>query len=320
MTPSTAPLQAAFIGLGAMGSGMAASLIAAGVRVRGYDINPQAVANLVELGGEAAASPAACAASANTLLLMVVNSEQVEAALFGESGATNTLAPGALVMLCSTVSPAYVVSLAPRLAERNLLLLDSPVSGGTARAAKGALTFMASGSPAAFEAAEPYLSILAENVYPMGSEPGQGATMKLVNQVLAGIHLAAAAEAIAFGSKAGIDPNRIFEVISSSAGTSWMFQNRIPHILNDDYTPHSAVDIWLKDLGLVVETGKEMRLPMPLAAVAHQLFVMASASGYGRLDDAAVVKVFEKLANFRVLDAVMPLQAEDAGRAASSSS
>jgi putative dehydrogenase len=128
--------------------------------------------------------------------------------------------------------------------------------------------------------------------------------MKLVNQVLAGVHLAAAAEAIAFGAKAGIDPNRIFDVISNSAGASWMFQNRVPHILADDYTPHSAVEIWLKDLDLVVETGKEMQLPTPLAAVAHQLFVMAAASGYGRLDDAAVVKVFEKLANFRVLDAV----------------
>jgi putative dehydrogenase len=138
----------------------------------------------------------------------------------------------------------------------------------------------------------------------MGNEVGQGSTMKLVNQVLAGVHLAAAAEAIAFGAKAGIDPNRIFDVISNSAGASWMFQNRVPHILADDYTPHSAVEIWLKDLDLVVETGKEMQLPTPLAAVAHQLFVMAAASGYGRLDDAAVVKVFEKLANFRVLDAV----------------
>jgi putative dehydrogenase len=202
------------------------------------------------------------------------------------------------------VSPAYMRGLADRLAARQLRLLDAPVSGGTARAAKGELSIMASGDASAFETAEPILAALAENVYRMGNEVGQGSTMKLVNQVLAGVHLAAAAEAIAFGAKAGIDPNRIFDVISNSAGASWMFQNRVPHILADDYTPHSAVEIWLKDLDLVVETGKEMQLPTPLAAVAHQLFVMAAASGYGRLDDAAVVKVFEKLANFRVLDAV----------------
>ena len=138
----------------------------------------------------------------------------------------------------------------------------------------------------------------------MGDEPGQGSTMKLVNQVLAGIHIAAAAEAIAFGAKAGIDPNRIYDVICNSAGASWMFENRVPHILADDYTPHSAIAIWPKDLGLILDTGKELGLPLPLAAVAQQVYMMAVASGYTRLDDSAVVKVFEKLAEFRVLDAV----------------
>jgi 3-hydroxyisobutyrate dehydrogenase len=304
-------LSAGFIGLGAMGGGMAASLLSAGIAVRGYDINPAAISRLVEAGGEAATSPADAAVGTDTLLLMVLNSEQVDQSLFGDNGAVAALAPGALIILCSTVSPAYVRSLAARLATHNLLLLDSPVSGGTARAATGQLSIMASGSPAAFEHAAPFLDALAENLHRMGDEPGQGATMKLVNQVLAGVHIAAAAEAIALGSKAGIDPNRIFEVINSSAGASWIFQNRVPHILADDFTPHSAVEIWLKDLDLVVDTGKEMRLPMPLAAVAHQLFIMAAASGYGRLDDSAVIKVFEKLAGFRVLDAVTPAPTRD---------
>ena len=295
--------RAGIIGLGAMGGGMAKSLLHAGFAVCGYDVNPQAVERLVQAGGTAASTPASAAANADVLVLMVLNSEQADQALFGENGAAPSLASGALVMLCSTVSPAYVRSLAQRLASHNLLLLDAPVSGGTARAAQGALSIMASGSPAAFEIADPILAALSENLYRMGDEPGQGATMKLVNQALAGVHIAAAAEAIAFGTKAGIDPNRIYEVINSSAGASWMFQNRVPHILADDFTPHSAVEIWLKDLDLVVDTGKEMRLPMPLAAVAHQLFIMAAASGYGRLDDSAVVKVFEKLADFHVLDA-----------------
>jgi 3-hydroxyisobutyrate dehydrogenase len=296
--------RAGFIGLGAMGSGMATSLLRAGIAVRGYDINPAAIQRLVESGGEAAISPADAAKDADALLLMVLNSEQADLALFGEQGAVAGLASGALVILCSTVSPTYVRSLAQRLAAHHLLLLDAPVSGGTLRAAGGKLSIMASGAPAAFQRAHPFLDALAENLYRMGDEPGQGATMKLVNQVLAGIHIAAAAEAIAFGAKAGIDPNRIFDVIANSAGASWMFQNRVPHILADDYTPHSAVEIWLKDLDLVVDAGKEMQLPMPMAAVAHQLFVMAAASGYGRLDDSAVIKVFEKIANFRVLDAV----------------
>jgi L-threonate 2-dehydrogenase len=311
MTPSQPDSQphAGFIGLGAMGSGMASSLLRAGFAVRGYDVNPLAMQRLLDVGGTAASSPADAAAGADALLLMVLNGHQADESLFGTNGAVAALAPGALVILCSTVAPSYVRMLAQRLAVHNILFVDAPVSGGTARAAEGKLSIMASGSPAAFARATPYLAAMAENLYPMGDEPGQGATMKLVNQVLAGIHIAAAAEAIAFGSKAGIDPNRIFEVISNSAGASWIFQNRVPHILADDFTPHSAIDIWLKDLDLVLDTGKEMRLPTPLAAVAHQLYVMAAASGYGRLDDSAVIKVFEKIADFRVLDAVAPVQA-----------
>ena len=302
---STKQPRVGFIGLGAMGSGMAASLLRAGIPVRGYDVNPAATERLITGGGESATSPADVAKDANVLILMVLNNEQADQALFGVEGAASTLAAGSLVMLCSTVAPAYVRSLAERLEERGLLLLDAPVSGGTARAAEGQLSIMASGSPAAFDQAAPLLDALAQNVYRMGDEPGQGSTMKLVNQVLAGIHIAAAAEAVAFGAKAGIDPNRIYEVITNSAGASWMFQNRVPHILADDFTPQSAVEIWLKDLGLIIDTGKEMHLPTPLTAAAHQLYIMADASGYARLDDAAVVKVFEKLAGFRVLDAVV---------------
>jgi L-threonate 2-dehydrogenase len=233
---------------------------------------------------------------------MVLNAEQVESILFGADEAAQRLPSGALVMLSSTVQPGYVESLDERLAQQQIELLDAPVSGGTARAAEGNLSIMASGSPAAFERAAPLLDAMAERVYTMGDKPGQGSTMKMVNQVLAGIHLAAAAEALALGARAGLDAQRMFEVICNSAGGSWMFENRVPHILADDYTPHSAVEIWLKDLGLVVDTGKELKVPTPLAAVAQQLFIMAAAAGHARLDDAAVIKVYEQLANFRVVD------------------
>ncbi len=161
---------------------------------------------------------------------------------------------------------------------------------------------MASGTQAAFEQAQPLLNAMAENIYRMGDTPGQGSAMKLVNQVLAGIHIAAAAEALAFGAKLGIDASQMYDVICNSAGASWMFENRVPHILADDYTPRSAIEIWVKDLGIILDTGKENRFPLPLSAVAHQMYMMAAASGYGRLDDSSVIKVFEKLADFRVVD------------------
>ena len=292
------------IGLGAMGSGMAGALLRAGFTVRGYDVNPAALERFTQQGGVAASSPAEVADGADALLVMVLSGEQAEQAIFGPTGAITTLRPGAVCLLCSTTGPAFVRNVAQRLSAHGVLFLDAPVSGGVKRAAEGTLSIMSAGTPEAYAAAQPLLDALAANVYHMGDEPGQGATMKLVNQVLAGIHIASAAEAVAFGARAGIDPNRIYEVISHSAGSSWMFQDRVPHILADDFTPYSAVDIWLKDLNLILETGRDLKLPLPLAAVAHQLFLMAAASGYGRLDDSAVVKVFEKLADFRVLDAV----------------
>lgn len=298
---STSRPQVGFIGLGAMGQGMAQSLVRAGFSVRGYDIQPAAVQTFVAAGGQPAQSVTAAANGATVLIVMVLNAEQAETVLFGQEGAAQTLQPGSLVILCSTVAPTFVRSVAARLAQREIDLLDAPVSGGTARAAEGKLTIMASGSQAAFAIAQPLLDAVAEHVYIMGDTPGQGATMKLINQELAGIHIAAAAEALALGARAGIDPHRIYEVVSNSAGSSWMFQNRVPHILADDYTPHSALEIWLKDLGLVLETGKELNFPLPLAAVAHQLYIMAAAAGHSRLDDSAVIKVFEQLAGFQVM-------------------
>jgi 3-hydroxyisobutyrate dehydrogenase len=290
------------IGLGAMGSGMARALLHAGFAVQGYDIAEAARQRLADAGGIPVESAAAAAHGASALVIMVLNSDQAEDALFN-AGAMAALAPGSLVLLCSTVAPSYVRSVAARLAPLQIDFLDAPVSGGTARAAEGKLSIMASGAPAAFAKAEPILDALAEHVYRMGDEPGQGATMKLINQLLAGVHIAAAAEALAFGARAGIDPARIYEVICHSAGGSWMFQNRVPHILAGDYTPHSALEIWLKDLDLVLETGKKLRFPLPLTATASQLYVMAAAAGHSRLDDAAVIKVFEQLTGFRVVDA-----------------
>lgn len=288
--------QIGFVGLGAMGMGMARSLVQAGFPVRGYDIAPAATQELVQAGGSAADSVAAAAQGAEIFVVMVVSAEQAEDVLFGAGNAASTLPPGAAVMLCCTVPPAYARHTAARLQEMGLEMLDAPVSGGPLRAADGTLSVMASGSPAVFEKCGPALEAVAANVYRMGDEPGLGSVMKSINQLLAGVHIASMAEALVYGAKQGVDPQQIYEVICASAGNSWMFENRAPHILENDYSPKSAIDIWNKDLGIVLEAGKENRLALPLAAVAHQMFLAASAQGMGRLDDAAVVKIYAQLA------------------------
>ncbi|MBI5879492.1 MAG: NAD-binding protein [Chloroflexi bacterium] len=290
----------ALIGLGAMGSGMAQSLLRAGFRVLGFDVSAAAREAFVGRGGVGAESAADAVRGASVCIVIVVNAEQAEAALFGAQGAASVLAAGSVVMLCSTVRPAFARETADRLRAQTVEMLDAPVSGGVARAAEGRLSVMASGSAAAFAGAERVLAALAENVFRLGDTCGQGSTVKMINQLLAGVHIAVSAEAMAFGVRAGVDPRMLYDVISKSAGSSWMFENRVPHMLEGDFTPRSAVDIFVKDLGIVLDTAREKRFPLPLAAAAHQLFLMAAAAGHGREDDAAVVKVFEQLAGIAV--------------------
>jgi 3-hydroxyisobutyrate dehydrogenase len=288
------------IGLGAMGMGMAQSLLRAGFAVQAYDVRPEPLEALATAGGSRAASPEEAARGADLLLVMVVNAAQVQEALFGAAGAVPALPEGSVVILSSTVPASFARALGERLAATGHLLLDAPVSGGTVGAESGRLTIMASGAPEAFARADAALVAMAAKVYRLGDAPGLGSTVKTINQLLAGVHIAAAAEAMALGTRAGADPRTLFEVISNSAGNSWMFTNRVPHMLDGDYTPRSAVEIFVKDLGLVLDTGRELRFPLPIAAAAHQLFLMAAAAGLGREDDAAVVKVFEQLAGISV--------------------
>jgi L-threonate 2-dehydrogenase len=295
--------QIGFVGLGAMGAGMAANLLKAGFSVTGCDRREAAVEALVEAGGKAAASPAAAAEQARLLFVMVVNDAQVEDVLFGRDGALETLAPGSTVVLCSTVPAAFVRDLAPRLLERGIHLLDAPVSGGAIGAEGGTLTIMASGSAEAFAAADAALAACASKVHRLGDQPGIGSTVKAVNQLLAGVNLVTAAEGMAFGVALGADPKVLFEVIRNAAGGSWMFDNRVPHMLADDFTPKSAVDIWAKDLALVLDAGQSLRMPLPMAAAAFQVVMMAAARGLGALDDAAFVKVYEEFTGRKIVPA-----------------
>jgi 3-hydroxyisobutyrate dehydrogenase len=254
----------------------------------------------VAADGATAATPAEAAATADVLIVAVVNAQQVEAVLYGEGGAVATLRKGGLVMQCATCPAAFIRKLDERLGASGHELLDAPMSGGRARAESGELTFMSSGNAGAFAAAESILSATSAKVFRLGDKAGIGSLVKTVNQLLAGVHIATAAEAMALAAKAGADTRAVYEVISASAGNSWMFGNRVPHMLDDDYTPLSAVEIFVKDLGLVLDTGHELRLPLPLAAAAHQLFIAAAGAGWGKLDDAAVVKVYEQAGDFKV--------------------
>jgi 3-hydroxyisobutyrate dehydrogenase len=200
--------------------------------------------------------------------------------------------PGSLFIMCSTVDPNWSVQLESRLAAQGILYLDAPISGGAAKAATGDITMMTAGSPEAYAKAGGALDAMAAKVYKLGDRAGNGSKVKIINQLLAGVHIAAAAEAMALGLREGVKAEDIYEVITHSAGNSWMFENRMAHVLAADYTPLSAVDIFVKDLGLVLDTARASKFPLPLSATAHQMFMQASTAGYAKEDDAAVIKIF----------------------------
>jgi putative dehydrogenase len=280
------------IGLGAMGLGVAKSLLKAGFTVYGCDLREDLLAQLRQAGGIVAKDPAALGKEVDVVITLVVNSDQTEKVLFGELGAATTLKPGSVVIASATVAPEFAVATAQRLADMGLLMLDAPVSGGAARAASGEMTMMTSGPAHVYEKIEDVLKGMAGKVYRLGDVYGQGSKVKIINQLLAGVHVAVAAEAMALGIREGVDPAAIYEVITNSAGNSWMFENRGPHIINGDYTPLSAVDIFVKDLGIVLDTARKSKFPLPLSAAAHQMYMMASTAGHGGEDDSAVIKIF----------------------------
>jgi 3-hydroxyisobutyrate dehydrogenase len=261
------------------------------VAVVGYDINPGAMEKLVEAGGLAAPNASAAAQDADGLVVVVVNSDQTEAILFGEDGAAARMKPGGVIVSCATMSPRDARRLAERAQASGLNYLDAPISGGAARASVGQLTVMASGSPAAFSKAKPILDAIAGTVHRLGDEPGVGAAFKMVNQLLAGVHIAAACEAMTFAARLGLDLPSVYKVITGSAGNSWMFENRVPHILDADYAPRSAINIFTKDLGIVSEMGRQEKFPLPVAATALQMFLATAAAGMGGDDDASVARM-----------------------------
>jgi len=280
------------IGLGAMGAGMAGSLRRAGCDVHVCDVRDGVAATFARGGGTACATPADLAARCDVVVSVVVNAAQTESVLFGADGAAAALRPGAVFVMCSTVDPNVSISFERRLEAIGRGYVDAPISGGAAKAASGEMTVMGAAKDGPWATAEPFLQAMAAKVYRLGATAGNGSKVKIINQLLAGVHIAAAAEAMALGLREGVDAAALYDVITHSAGNSWMFENRMAHVLANDYTPLSAVDIFVKDLGLVLDTARATKFPLPLASTAHQMFMQASSAGFAKEDDAAVIKIF----------------------------
>jgi L-threonate 2-dehydrogenase len=283
-----------FIGLGSMGLPMAKNLVARGFAVRGFDLKSVAMDSLVEAGGARALGPAGAAEGADVLVVTVVNAAQAETVLF-EGGALAALPENGIVVLMATCPPRAVELLAARVVAAGRFFVDAPVSGGVVGAQAATLSIIAAAPRATFAAVKPVLEALGDKVFHAGERPGQGAMIKTVNQLLCGVHTAVAAEAFSLAAKAGVDLNLVLEILSGSSASSWMLKDRGPRMHQDEPPITSAVDIFVKDLGIVLEAGRDIKTALPLAAVAHQLFLAVSGQGYGDLDDSQVIRAYRAL-------------------------
>jgi 3-hydroxyisobutyrate dehydrogenase len=287
-----------FVGLGSMGLPMAKNLVARGFAVRGFDIRPAAIESLAEAGGTRASSVADAGVGADVLVLMVVNAAQADTVLFAE-GALAALPENAVVVLMATCPPGAVEAIAAQVLESGRRFVDAPVSGGVVGAQGAMLTIMAAAARDAFDAAKPVLAALGDKVFHVGERPGQGAIVKTVNQLLCGVHIAVTAEAFSLAAKVGIDLRVVLEIVSGSSASSWMVKDRGPRMLQDDPDVTSAVDIFVKDLGIVLEAGRDSKAALPLAAVAHQMFLAVSGQGAGSADDSQVIRAYASLNGLR---------------------
>lgn len=283
-----------FVGLGSMGLPMAINLGKAGFDVVGFDLRAEARAALLAAGGRVANSLAEAFSGRDVSVLMVVNAAQAEDILFGQDALTQ-LVPGGTVILMATCPPAAVAALATRVEAAGHALVDAPVSGGVVGAEAGSLTIMAAARRPAFDVVKPLLDAMGSKVVFMGEEPGQGATAKAVNQLLCGAHLAIAAEALSLAEKLGVDTTAMLDIVSGSAASSWMLRDRGARMLEREPRVTSAIDIFVKDLGIVLEAGRDAKAALPIAALAHQLFLSVSGRGLGARDDSQVIAAYRAM-------------------------
>jgi 3-hydroxyisobutyrate dehydrogenase len=290
----------AVIGLGAMGLPMAARL-AERFEVHGFDIAAERLTLAAGQGVTPAATAAEAVTGAGTVLVAVRTGEQLDTLLYGsgngldDSGIAVHLEAGAVVVLTSTVGTDGIAETAERLAEQDVHLVDAPLSGGPVRAREGDLLIVVGAEPAAVEKVKPVLDQLASTLSIVGDRPGDGQALKTVNQLLCGVHIAAAAEALALADALGLDRERTLEALTAGAANSFMLGNRGPRALQayDEGGAEvlSRLDIFVKDLGIVGKAARSAHLAAPVAAAAEQLFLLGEAQGLGALDDSAVIRV-----------------------------
>lgn len=284
----------AFVGLGSMGDPMARRLIEQGFALQAFDVAPGRADALGELGARPAATAREAGEGAEWAVVMVATPEQAESAVGGPDGVAAGLAAGGTVIITSTIGPDAVGTLAAELEGRGLRLLDAPVSGNFRRAAAGELLILIGGPDELLAEARPVLDALGNNVVPCGPEIGDGQKVKLVNQLLCGVHIAAAAEALAYASRLGLDPRAAYEAIRHGAAASFMLEDRGQRMLAREFDPpRSSIDIFVKDMGLVVGAGAGAGASMPLAEAARRMFDTGAERGLGSEDDSVVLRIYE---------------------------
>lgn len=292
--PETSTYTVAVLGLGAMGLPMATRL-SGELKVHGFDVDHARVGLAADVGITTFSSGAAAVSGADAVVLAVRNAEQLHDVLFGDGGVAAELAPGAVVILTSTVGVAAVTEVAHRLTEQHVQLVDAPLSGGPVRAGEGDLLIVVGATESARRRAQPVLDLLASTLSIVGDKPGDGQALKVVNQLLCGVHIAAAAEAMALAQSLGLDQQKTLEALQTGAAGSFMLGNRGPRMLHayDDGGAEalSRLDIFVKDMGIVTKAAKEAALPTPVASAAEQLYLLGQAAGLGAADDSAVIKV-----------------------------
>lgn len=292
------------IGAGVMGMPMARRLLADGFRLVVRDVRSNASDEAAALGMTVAASPAALAAQVRLALVMVVDAAQIELVLFGEDGlvagstpasATRHAPPPPVVMLCSTISPGDAAGFAQRLAAHGIAMIEAPVSGGPVRALQGTLSMMLAAAPGVLEQAAPLLAALADRRFVISENAGDAAKVKLVNNLLAGTNLVAAAEAMALGQRLGLAGDALLNVINQSSGASWIFNDRMARVLASDFAPRAALTLLAKDLTLATTLARSVAQPTPLGNAALAMFQRAIDAVGGELDDAAVIAAYGPL-------------------------
>lgn len=284
----------AFAGLGAMGLPIVKNLLMAGYSVHGIDINPVSLATLEEMGGKGFINAKEACVGTDLLMILVVNSSQAKQVLF-DSGAINELPSNGIVCLMSTCPPAEVQEIAQQVQTLGRRLVDAPLSGGVVGATNGSLTVMAACDESTFNEINGVFKVIGQRIFHVGHQAGQGAMCKTVNQLLCGLHIAVAAEAFSLAKKSGLDLELLLEIMSGSAASSWMLKDRGARMLESDPVVTSAVDIFVKDLGIVMQAGRDAKAALPLTSAAYQLFLSSSGRGDGRLDDSQVIRSFDLL-------------------------